>query len=308
MFQHGLNIIILLVTLIFNSNPLPPTKPIELGVLSSEVSQYDLENNDIDHHFGVWGNVDKAKNIAHIDEFNKSNQRRIAKYNKPKTSLLTVEPWPMFKEDTRKGLLMNIAQGKYKTIIQDFCKIMDKIDSKKIIVRWGHEMELNESSRYPWSYNEPDLYVNAYRKWVESCREVTSKVAYNWSPAGNVGQEKYYPGDKFVDTVGMSWYSYPEYEKASYNSILTFKQIMDDKYGRVSRFGKPIIAAEFGMAGTLEQKNEILRPLSDLKAVKAKYPLLDGIVLFSTKSESWIPGKIGDPDWRLTDQQISKIK
>jgi beta-mannanase len=309
MFIQSVNILILIVSLAQGIIIPSSNYSIRLGVFSSTASQYDLDNVEIDHYFTVWGPELEAKNKQHIIDFNTNNTKRREKLGKSRTALLTVEPWGMFEEgNDRRLLLSNISNGKYTPIIKNLCELVNNINADSIILRWGHEMELHDSSRYPWAFNDPELFINAYRKWVDTCRLSSNKVQFMFSPAGNIGQEQYYPGDKYVDSVGMSWYSYPDFEWYSYQKVLTFQDIMNDKYGRVSRYNKPIIAAEYGMAGSQEQKTKMLQPLSNLAQVKKDYPLMDGIVLFSTASESWAEGKIPAPDWNLTDKQILNIK
>jgi cellulose synthase (UDP-forming) len=273
-------------------------EPIKIGLFSKNEDEYLLSNVDKIHYFSVWGKEFETKNLSILNKINA--------FNKP--GLITLEPWPQFGEgNDRRLLLSNIKNGKYDETIKEYCSMVDKISKTKIYLRVGHEMELNESSRYPWSFSDPELFVYAYRNYVDQCKSVTNKINYVWSPAGNNKQELYYPGDKYVDTVGMSWYSYPAFEWFTYKKIIPFREIMDDKYSRVSRFNKPIMAAEFGYAGTPDQKDVIYKTLLNLKEVKKSYPLLESIVFFSDKTESWVPNIIEAPDWTITPEQLKRI-
>ncbi len=289
----------LIAYFVINKNVKPQsTESIKLGLFSKNEDQYLLNNIDRIHYFSVWG--------KEFDDRNNTILSRIEAIGKP--GIVTLEPWPQFEENNdRKLLLTNIKDGKYNQIIKDFCSLADSKIKDKLYLRVGHEMELNNTSRYPWSFNEPELFIFAYRNYVDQCKSVTSKVIYVWSPAGNDKQELYYPGDNYVDIVGMSWYSYPAYEWFTYKKILPFDEIMKDKYNRVSRFNKPIMAAEFGFAGTPDQKLTIFNPLLNRGDLKKKYPLLESIVLFSDKTESWVPNIIEPPDWTITEEKLKQI-
>ena len=319
------NIIIILLSLAsFSSYPLNNIsfinhKKIEYGIYSHKPEDYKIPSMTTDHYFSVWGKQYKKKNLDYIEKFNNSynyNDQESETNNEktPKKALLTLEPWPMLGEKLDRELLLNnIANGKYKDIIQDFCLDVEKTSNKEIYVRWGHEMELFATSRYLWASKDSELFVKAYKTWVDTCRLSTNKIKYNWSPAGNKGQEKYYPGDDYVDNIGFGWYSYPAFEWYSYRKILTFNDIMSDKYNRVKIYNKPLIIAEFGIAGNQKEKTIMIDSIANYKKNTGKtleqtFPLITDIIIFAEdKTESWVEDFIEAPEWGLTKEQIKKI-
>jgi beta-mannanase len=270
----------------------------KLGLFTRNKSEYTLPNIEIKHYFSVWGKDFTNQNQEYINTFNKAN----------KEALLTVEPWGQFNEGNDRALLLNnIKNNKYHDIIKDLCSTIETKSNTTITIRWGHEMELFSSSRYPWAYNDGELFIYAYRKWVDTCRQYSRKVQYMWSPASNNGQEKYYPGDNYVDIIGMSWYSYPAFEWYTDKTIRSFEDIMNDKYSRLTRYKKPIYAAEFGIAGTKEHKEQLYSKIADRQELKKNYPLLAAIILFSDKTESWVEQKIEAPDWTIPATILEKL-
>jgi beta-mannanase len=277
--------------------------PLQYGIYSNNKSHYSLKNLTIHHYFTTWHTNENKVNKDYIQRFNQA-----AKDNPDfQMGILTIEPWPMFGEGNNRDLLLNnILKGKYDKQILNLCNIINQFSQTNIILRWGHEMDLYASSRYPWASSNSGLYVKAYKKWVDTCKQYTSKAKFQWSPAIIIGHENYYPGDQYVDYIGMSWYSYPAFEWYTYKKILSFDNIMNWKYNSAKVYNKPIIATEFGMAET--NKTDVLNKLLDKKNLIKKYPLLQGIILFSDHTESWIPNVIATPDWRLDSEYLSRLR
>jgi beta-mannanase len=279
-----------------------------IGLYTEKTNENSLENIDIKHYFSVWGKEFNTKNDEYIKVFNQAHKEHYEKYGREKKALLTVEPWPQFGEESDRSLLLNnIANGKYNDIIKDLCSSIQQKSEIKVIIRWGHEMELFKTSRYPWAFSDSKLFIKAYQKWVDTCNSHTSKVKYMWSPAGNEGFDSYYPTDKYVDYVGLSWYSYPAFEWYTYQKIYTFEEIMSDKYNRLKKFNKPVYAAEFGIAGLDDHKKKMYEILKDREKIKDKYPLLEAIVLFSDETESWVEGKIEAPNWIVPEEILKNL-
>ncbi|MDB5407058.1 MAG: hypothetical protein JWL84_1970, partial [Rhodospirillales bacterium] len=75
-------------------------------------------------------------------------------------------------------------------------------------IRVGWEM--NGDGWWPWSAaSDPAGYIGAFRDLVTVFRSVSPNFKFDWSP--NVGTlaidpAKVYPGDAYVDTIGMSVY------------------------------------------------------------------------------------------------------
>ena len=75
------------------------------------------------------------------------------------------------------------------------------------IIRIGWEMN---GDWYPWSAaSDPQGYIDAYRHAVDAFRSVSPNFTFVWSPnigTGTIDPEKVYPGDAYVNVVGMSVY------------------------------------------------------------------------------------------------------
>lgn len=288
------------------TTPITETRTVNFGLFSQDKEDYKINSMSIIHEFTVWGPNFKKKNQDYIKTFNTLGEAsRKVNRNKPKTPLITLEPWPLLGEDTnREQLLRNIAIGEYDFAIKEFCYTIQKNSFYTVTVRWGHEMEMGNNSRYPWALDNPELYISAYRRWVDTCKSVTRKVKYMWAPAGLAGQEKFYPGNSYADFVGFGMYSYPAYDIYSLGREFGFDELLNDRYYRMNTYNKPLVIAELGIAGSGENKNNIINKLRDNRILRERYPLLHSIVLFSDKTESWVPNVVEEPDWRLNREQL----
>jgi endoglucanase len=298
---------ILTTTLTSNQfvNP-SPSRPIVFGIHSIDDNHFKYQNLSISHYFTTWNRERNGSNKRILDKLNNSYYN--SSNARIKSGLITVEPWPEFGEgDNRVLFLENIVKGMYDGHTRTLCGMIQRSSVATVGLRWGHEVDLYESSRYPWAVNKPELYIKAYRRFVDVCKRSTFKATYIWSPNAELDNQRFYPGNNYVDMVGMSWYSYPAFEKYSGGPIQSFNQIMDFKYNNLRGYQKPIIIAEFGVAGSAEHKAKMYQSLYDPQKLKTKYPYLHSIVLFSDRTPSWVPNVVEAPDWTVNQDILKSI-
>ncbi len=278
---------IIIVVFIFIYNKYIFDKPKIIGFHDPENYFTDENKITITSSYFAW-NKDKNLVVSMLDDV----------ISKHRTLLITLEPWPKpvgFRYKNNDALLEAIILGEYDDFSREICSILSKSDSL-VYVRWGHEMELN-NSRYPWTNGTPELYINAYRRFVDICREQGKKFRFVWSPAGEVGLEKYWPGDEYVDIIGLSIYSFDQYDEKYVGHKRSFKEIFQPRYDRVKNYKKPVLISEMGVTGTDDYKLEWLGwMMKDLK----NYKKLLGFIYLNTQDPQaiWEQG-LGNPDWRL---------
>jgi endoglucanase len=155
----------------------------------------------------------------------------------------------------------------------------------------------NLAGPYPWIRDDPVAYVDAYRHVVARTRSRAENLVFVWSPAGNEGCERYWPGDDYVDVVGLSILCFPDWELRTYGHIRGFDEMFSEKYARVERFRHVVLVAEFGVAGTDGLQREWLRSAF---ARFGAYPLLRSVVLYFSRDvdDAW-GADLPTPDWRF---------
>ena len=114
------------------------------------------------------------------------------------------------------GLWLNGTSGCFSTYtgkldqqIQLLIEYLEHTKASKVFVRVGYEFD-NPS----FGYDDPAMYILAFRKVVSDIRdflsdEANERVLFVWHSWGapmptKFTLERYYPGDKYVDWVGVS--------------------------------------------------------------------------------------------------------
>jgi beta-mannanase len=216
---------------------------------------------------------------------------------KNRSPYITVEPWPFnYNGMTKETLFSDVTTGKYDSSIQDMCGAISETRSLsgEMYITWGPEMELKKR---PWQQENPKAFVSAYKHFVDICRPLLpSNVKFIWGPAGNKELKNYWPGDEYVDYIGISIYAFKEYDIKTSGKERIFDEVFKEKYGNVYEYKKPIFAREFGAA---EDKAYQTKFVGDLKELWSYYPYFKGIIYFNDKDpDEWLDsGK--KPDWRI---------
>jgi cellulose synthase (UDP-forming) len=218
---------------------------------------------------------------------------------------VTLEPWsdPTFTSRP-SALLADVLAGKYDQRILQYAREMAAFPGR-VMLRWGQEME-NVTGRYPWANHNAALYQQAYRHFVTTSRLSAHNIRYVWSPAGDMGLERYWPGERYVDYVGVSVFEFPAFDQAHYHhATRSFHDQMTEKYNRVAKYGKPIVIAECGVTGSKAyQLSWLSGALQDLR----HYPLLRALIYFNAKDTPGAWGKgYSTPDWRISGCRLLEV-
>ena len=171
--------------------------------------------------------------------------------------LITWEPWVVdFDERLRTNLppvaereyasLASIAKGEYDFYIVPWAKAAAAY-RHPLLIRFAHEM--NDPYRYPWgpqNGNRPDDFIAAWKHVHLLFQKMgATNVLWVWSPHISMPWfEYYYPGDEYVDWVGIGVLNYGTI--ASWSRWWSFHQILEKAYPQLLRTGKPIMISEFG--------------------------------------------------------------
>lgn len=260
----------------------PDTMRVNLGVYDFEQKfNQEIPGIALQHYYVDWRKFSEQEWKSWLD-LTKVTKRWI---------LLTIEPWT----DRGASLFEEILSGQFDREIVGICQGIET-SPNPIFVRWGHEME-NLTGRYPWARDDFEGYKAAFRHVVTTCRSVTDNAFYVWSPVGNSGLDHYWPGNEYVDYVGLSVYGYQNWEIAYYDKALSFSETFKPKYDRVVKFGKPIMIAELGVEGDREYE---YRWLEELFQQADSYAALKSVVYFYAKDTEGVWGEgIPTPDWTI---------
>lgn len=214
--------------------------------------------------------------------------------------LVTVEPWTWTRDErnTPEALRGGIFAGQFDQNITDICGAFAQMKSP-VTLRWAHEMD-ETNGQFIWSNWRPADYVAAYRRVADVCRRAFPEVVLMWSPVGNESLVNYYPGENYVDLVGLSVFGLQAYDKLQTGADRSFTDILGPRYALAERFGKPVVVAELGYSGDADY---VAAWEAEVRKARPEYPNLVGVVYFDQKEVYPWPDNLGLPDWRL-DQRV----
>lgn len=148
-------------------------------------------------------------------------------------------------------LLTSIISGSYDTGLKAYANVF-KQQGKHVFLRWGSEMNGNWIPAIDGSHNGgpstgPSNFISAYRHIHDLfVAQGATNVIWVWTPnAGSVPRDSwinwknYYPGDAYVDWVGIDGYNRDPSPWVTTSSI--FQSVYNDY-----KATKPIMIAETG--------------------------------------------------------------
>jgi len=151
-----------------------------------------------------------------------------------------------------KDILSEINKGKYdQKIINDINSIKKNCPNQTVLIRFDHEMDSEpgtklEDKYYPWQGN-PKQYIEAWRRIVKIGHSKNSNIKWIWSPnRGNDFAKQYYPGDQFVDYVGITLNN----RRLNGGGYSNFKSFYEPNQEVLESYNKPIIITETSDTGT----------------------------------------------------------
>ncbi|RYY19095.1 MAG: cellulase [Cytophagaceae bacterium] len=225
--------------------------------------------------------------------------------------LITWEPWlsdfapedmPAALADAKtrdKGGMRAVASGSFDAYIDRWAAAAKKA-GQPLLVRLGHEM--NDPYRYPWGpqNNDPQDFIAAWQHVVSRFRLAgATNVAWVWSPHPAYTFAAYYPGDAFVDWVGVGTLNYGTV--AAWSQWWSFADIFGKYYPQLATYKKPIMITEFGSLKVGGRRSQWFGDA--LNELPTKYPLVKSIVFYHNSDDNTTTMKV--LDWTFKDDSAA---
>ncbi len=233
--------------------------------------------------YTAWGD-------KHREEFPMLYAKAI--YNLGSTPIITWEPWlndfdreehnlpPVI--DPNKNGMAAVARGDYDFYIESWAKDVKEF-GENIFIRLGHEM--NDPYRYPWGpqNNESKDFVAAWRHIVNIFNKNGAKnVVWIWAPQpAYLRYGEYYPGDEYVDWIGVGALNYGTV--ASWSKWWSFGNIVGNYYVWLDMYKKPIMITEMSSLSVGGKREDWFKDA--LTNMPTKYPNIKAIVLFNDNDD-----------------------
>jgi mannan endo-1,4-beta-mannosidase len=204
--------------------------------------------------------------------------------------VITWEPrlWHGDSGDSFGAILPKINSGCYDDYLRKWADELAN-GGQDVLLRFAHEFN---GTWYPWSASAEE-YVSAWRHLHRLFRERgATNVTWVWAPdAGPISSEPltpWYPGDEYVDVLGIDGYNWGTTLPGSRWTGPT--EIFRDALAELRRVSdaKPILVTEVGCAEAGGDKAEWI---GELVRMMAGEPQVIGFVWFHHDKET---------DWRLT--------
>lgn len=214
------------------------------------------------------------------------------------TPQIVWEPWIWGDEEKIK--LDNIINGQWDSYIEKWAKDARSF-KKTIFLRWGHEFNIE---KYPWGIGnngrDPDKYIKAYRHVHDIFKRVgATNIKWIWcfnnypNPDESWNSwELAYPGDDYVDWIGIDGYNWGTTQ--TWSGWQSFKDMFRDQArdASIKYPNKPVMIAEFGSAEEGGNKAAWIKDIPSTLKISMKQ--VKALVLFDVKKEC---------DWRSTSCQ-----
>lgn len=260
---------------------------LETGESPTEYGKFIGKRIAISMWFSSWnqGRTDMAVNLVKLNK---------------KLGILSHVTWEPWTD------LDSIIRGDFDAYIHRNAQAVAALKFP-VMIRFAHEMN---GDWYPWcgvknggettnAFGDPALpdgperYIAAYRHihdifvaegatnvlWIWA-PNVTSAPGADWNAAAN-----YYPGDKYVDWIGIDGYNWGS--SRPYGGWMSFDQIFGSSYSSLTQLipDKPVIIAEFASTEAGGDKAAWIR--DTFKSMR-NYPRLRAFVWFNIiKETSW---------------------
>jgi hypothetical protein len=214
--------------------------------------------------------------------------------------LVTWEPWKTNEGPEQSDYaLKKIIRGKHDAYIRQWAKAAAAW-GKPFLLRFAHEMNGDWTSWSPGvneykpnNYNTSSEFVAAWRRVHGIFRKVgATNAKWVWSPVahyeGATPFKKVYPGNAYVDWVGISGYNWGDTQP--WSRWQSFSEIFEESYGIVGTItSKPIIIPEVASAESGGDKATWIRD-AFLTEIPADFPLIRAVAWFHVDKEN---------DWRV---------
>lgn len=191
----------------------------------------------------------------------------------------------------QKGMAA-IAAGAFDDYIREYA-LKIRAYNHPVFIQFAPEAD-NPSK--PWSLNNgntPDEFMAAYRHVVATFVAAgVNNVSWVWHPWSAKMLKHYYPGENYVDWVGVTCLNYGK--AAPDGKWRTFEEIYQPFRSQVLKLNKPVMLTEFGSTGyggNAEQWHQTYLPV-----IYNYYPEIRSLVFFNTNQEQNWP-----TNWRPTD-------
>ena len=219
------------------------------------------------------------------------------------TPMISLEPVDANGNDIS---LARIAAGEYDSYIHAAATVA-KEWNRRLLIRFAYEMNLSPGAGIPWgggqgaaAGNSAADYVAAWRHVVEIFRaDGATDAEWVWAPNvddGGIPFTQYFPGDAWVDEVGLDGYNWGSAFSSSGHSWLSLGETFGSSYATLTQLSsKPVMITEVASAEVGGEKGAWIES-GFLDEIPRLFPRVAAVIWFDVQKEA---------DWRVDSSAAS---
>jgi hypothetical protein len=219
------------------------------------------------------------------------------------TPMISLEPVDSSGNDIP---LSKIAAGEYDSYIKKDAEIA-KSWGGRLLVRFAYEMNLSPKAGIPWGGGSGAFAGNTAADYIAAWRHVVSifrasgagNAEFVWAPNiddGGIPFTQYFPGEEWVDDVGLDGYNWGSAFAAQGHSWLSLGDTFASSYATLTQLSsKPVMITETASAEIGGDKAGWIRR-GFLNELPQRFPRVTAAIWFDVQKES---------DWRVDSSQAS---
>lgn len=254
----------------------------------ARVEELEAEENidfDIISFYLAW--TDESIEDFPVDLLEKINSRGAI-------PMITWEPWASTLAKNRsvqelqeeQNVMAYIADGHFDSYIRRFAAHLADY-GEPVFLRFAHEFD---NPQYPWSSaggNTPAEFVAAWRHMSSILAEEGALNAILvWNPWKARNMQRFYPGDEFVDWIGITLLDYGSQNNSGRS--VPFQSLYKPFAQELAKFSrKPVMLSEFGsVQGGASQQEWVDAALT---SIDQEFEEINALVLFNSAFDDNIP-------------------
>lgn len=264
-----------------------------------EVSKQIGENFDIVSLYVAWD-----KNLETVFP----NSLLDSIYGQKSIPMITWEPWlNSFKSDLKdnKQVFELISDGYFDTFITDFAIKLRQLD-RPVFLRFAHEFD---NPFYPW-YQEGENAPSQFKKaWIHTYeiikRSGAENVIWIWNPWKPENVVAYYPGEEFVDWIGVNILNYGNLNQdKKWHSFTELYEPFHKEFQNLPL--TPVIISEFGSLKEAANQKEWIN--NAFSSFESEFNEIKSVIFFNSKVDNnWPEGlQNGNLDWTISTNEVLK--
>ena len=234
-----------------------PSAPADFGVL------YELEEA-LQYEFPF---LIQYKHIRH--DFSECTLEAAMENAKKENRIVELTLQTTASEEGESLMVYDILNGEYDAYFDYVIDILHKMEMP-VLIRFCNEMNGDWCSYSSYhTSRDPDIFVHLYQyvyQYFEE-RDALQYTIWVWNPNEKSFPDfkwndanLYYPGDEYVDVIGLTGYNTGNYYKGE--SWRSFNEIYEDIYKKaVNEHNKPLMITEFASSSIGGNKEEWIRDM-----------------------------------------------